>query len=305
MMKRKRIIQLFSTIVLIILSCYNSIAIAETVSTKYKTGLIEMPNDIFILLTICSMLLVTFYIARDRYVMRVKKNSAIYNSIIELNKRYTFHSDIPMKYSITHAVRSKQALEHEDGSGIILGLMYSDENIKLIFDKLTYNRARYEDYTEECNQLVEQYGFCDHASQKKTEYKLFEKEKLKPICDTDIYITLEYTSAKGKNRYYRQFRSSYKNLLSAYQDAMRRKAMRYQVQVERAKMSDSLRYKVLTRDGHRCVICGASASDGVKLHVDHILPVSKGGKTEMSNLRTLCERCNLGKSDSYNYNGLN
>jgi len=66
---------------------------------------------------------------------------------------------------------------------------------------------------------------------------------------------------------------------------------------QRRLMSDSLRYEVLRRDGFRCQICGATANDGVKLHVDHIFPVSKGGKTELSNLRTLCERCNMGKRD--------
>ena len=66
---------------------------------------------------------------------------------------------------------------------------------------------------------------------------------------------------------------------------------------QRRLMTDSLRYDILVRDGFRCKICGASAADGVKLHVDHILPVSKGGKTVESNLRTLCERCNLGKSN--------
>ena len=63
-------------------------------------------------------------------------------------------------------------------------------------------------------------------------------------------------------------------------------------------MTDKLRYQVLTRDKHRCTICGATQQDGVKLHVDHICPVSKGGKTELSNLRTLCDRCNLGKGAS-------
>ena len=66
---------------------------------------------------------------------------------------------------------------------------------------------------------------------------------------------------------------------------------------ERRKMKDTLRYDVMMRDGFRCVLCGATQADGVKLHVDHIVPLAKGGKTEMSNLRTLCERCNMGKRD--------
>jgi 5-methylcytosine-specific restriction endonuclease McrA len=36
---------------------------------------------------------------------------------------------------------------------------------------------------------------------------------------------------------------------------------------------------------------------GVVLHVDHIIPWSKGGQTVDENLQTLCDRCNLGKSD--------
>lgn len=74
---------------------------------------------------------------------------------------------------------------------------------------------------------------------------------------------------------------------------------------ERAKLSASLRYDVLKRDNFRCAICGRSAEDGVTLHVDHIKPVSKGGKTEIDNLRTLCDYCNLGKSDKYDPDGIN
>lgn len=60
-----------------------------------------------------------------------------------------------------------------------------------------------------------------------------------------------------------------------------------------------LRFKVLARDNFKCCACGASpAKDpSVELHVDHIIPWSKGGETELENLQTLCSRCNLGKSD--------
>ena len=65
-------------------------------------------------------------------------------------------------------------------------------------------------------------------------------------------------------------------------------------------VSLSLRLKVLNRDNFRCVYCGKSPAThfGTNLHIDHILPFSKGGKSTLENLQTLCEECNLGKSDS-------
>lgn len=62
-------------------------------------------------------------------------------------------------------------------------------------------------------------------------------------------------------------------------------------------ISLALRYKVLSRDRFKCVICGRSpAKDpSIELHVDHIFPWSKGGQNTEENLRTLCFDCNLGK----------
>ncbi len=60
-----------------------------------------------------------------------------------------------------------------------------------------------------------------------------------------------------------------------------------------------LRFKVLHRDRFTCQDCGASPAKmlGVELHVDHIIPWSKGGETVLENLATKCSKCNLGKSN--------
>ena len=60
-----------------------------------------------------------------------------------------------------------------------------------------------------------------------------------------------------------------------------------------------LRFRVMQRDNFKCCTCGASpAKDpSVVLHIDHIIPWSKGGETVMENLQTLCSKCNLGKSN--------
>jgi 5-methylcytosine-specific restriction endonuclease McrA len=70
-----------------------------------------------------------------------------------------------------------------------------------------------------------------------------------------------------------------------------------QLKTRRQTLSPRLRFAVLQRDGMRCTSCGLGAIDRVKLHVDHIEPVSKGGSNDLENLHTLCESCNLGKSD--------
>ncbi len=60
-----------------------------------------------------------------------------------------------------------------------------------------------------------------------------------------------------------------------------------------------LRFLVMKRDNFKCCMCGASpATDSaVELHIDHIVPWSKGGETTFDNLQTLCSKCNLGKSN--------
>jgi hypothetical protein len=61
-----------------------------------------------------------------------------------------------------------------------------------------------------------------------------------------------------------------------------------------------LRFKVMLRDRFTCRHCGASPSKdpNVELHVDHVVPWSKGGDTALENLQTLCLKCNLGKSNT-------
>ncbi len=65
------------------------------------------------------------------------------------------------------------------------------------------------------------------------------------------------------------------------------------------KISERLRFRILLRDGFACTACGRSPLNtrGVELHVDHIIPWSKGGENEPENLSTKCVQCNLGKGN--------
>lgn len=63
---------------------------------------------------------------------------------------------------------------------------------------------------------------------------------------------------------------------------------------KRVSMSKKLRFEVFKRDLFTCQYCGRKAPD-VVLEVDHIKPVSRGGKNDILNLVTSCFDCNRGK----------
>lgn len=70
-------------------------------------------------------------------------------------------------------------------------------------------------------------------------------------------------------------------------------------------ISPQLRNEILERNGFTCRQCGAAAGDPdpynpgrkIRLHVDHIKPISQGGTDDRDNLRALCSTCNQGKSN--------
>ncbi len=85
---------------------------------------------------------------------------------------------------------------------------------------------------------------------------------------------------------------------SAKKESIEKNSQRYVHRTSR-NISTRLRFIVMKRDNFKCLACGASpAKDpAVELHIDHIIPWSKGGETVIDNLQTLCSKCNLGKSD--------
>lgn len=65
---------------------------------------------------------------------------------------------------------------------------------------------------------------------------------------------------------------------------------------KRKPIPKKLRFEIFKRDSFTCQYCGRMAPE-VILEVDHILPVSKGGKNDIFNLVTSCCDCNRGKSN--------
>lgn len=64
--------------------------------------------------------------------------------------------------------------------------------------------------------------------------------------------------------------------------------------IRRHKLPLGTRYKVLERDGFKCVKCGATATES-RLEVDHIDEDKNNNPKDLSNYQILCEECNKGK----------
>ena len=69
----------------------------------------------------------------------------------------------------------------------------------------------------------------------------------------------------------------------------------YHSKNQRKLMTKALRKEIMKRDHYTCQMCGKFMPDEVGLHIDHIVPIAKGGKTVPSNLQVLCSKCNGAK----------
>jgi len=63
---------------------------------------------------------------------------------------------------------------------------------------------------------------------------------------------------------------------------------------KKARIPLTLRKRVIERDGIHCVYCDDDLTDS-EIHMDHVIPESKGGETTYNNLQVTCRKCNLAK----------
>ena len=226
----------------------------------------------------------------------LKKKSKTYQKVKELNRYYYFYI-VPKKIIIKDYVLSKKRLFSYDFNMKIYQILDNNSNNLTIYLKdIHVNRKNYKSYLKEYQKIIMDSNSCFFI--KYLENLLCKKIKLNP-CLNFLLKTKAIYQGKIKYKLIRNY--YYDDLLVIVQklkDVKKRKQFRRKLlRLERQKLSDGLRYDILKRDNFRCQICGSTSSSGVLLHVDHIIPISKGGKTVSSNLQTLCERCNLGKSN--------
>lgn len=238
----------------------------------------------------------------------VQNSSILLKNLQEINQQYHFFLDVQKKCVIRQSLPSKKKYDRCSLDALLDEVIAQRGEFMTLFEKLEKNRVLFKDYQDKlsfmCSEATEEDAKVWNVSYDqylKIEERLFTKQQIKPPLDCKIICIASYTSPKGRNRYSKKAEYSIADVERHFQILQHQAALQNTEQIKRkrarAQMTDKLRYMILRRDGFRCKICGRTAADGVKLHVDHIIPVSKGGTTSPDNLRTLCDACNLGKSD--------
>lgn len=233
----------------------------------------------------------------------VAETSEKIKKIVELNKEYELKElDYPLT-RISNPEYSRKSLERLTGEDILK--YHIENNINFLredIEKAVYNNMKLEQYYKEVNKIKEQVLEYDIDIDVE-DFKIYEDEILESLIYSkdkyllNIVIEAFYESTRGYTYNNKYWDFDFEDILKIYNDWKKGKKFQVTPKRERQVMNSSIRYNVFKRDNYTCQICGATAKDGAKLQVDHIIPVSKGGKTVMSNLQTLCDRCNMGKSN--------
>ena len=233
----------------------------------------------------------------------IKKNSELYKFLVKAvqdvkpkNLRQLYHYD---KY-----LNSKSQFDNLNIDKQMTLLVVSKSIYNVILDGI-HNKECYLELERRIKQAP------PYTTGKNIFYVWLEKKLVKKFLDQNepvipiFSVKFNYVSPKGRNHYFRTCSFKISDMIRYLNLVEVREKYKKTAQYQRNLMSNSLRYDIMKRDGFRCVLCGKTANDGVKLHIDHIVPVSKGGKTTPENLRTLCSDCNLGKSNKYDRFGVN
>ena len=258
-----------------------------------------------LILSIPIILLIIKHIIYNKKKKIVLKHSNLIKTIKYINSNYEFKTIENTLHKVLYKAKSKKQLDDITSNTILLEYIDNNtDNIRTDIENVIYDIALLDEYNDEVKSLCDNMKHTEYKDINiskedfnKIEDKIIKKILLDYTFELNCLIKIYYVTPKKKNKYIRKEMVTLDYLIDIYDKWVGINNYKQTKEYERSKMSNSLRYDILRRDNFRCKICGATQDDGVKLHVDHIIPVAKGGKTEPSNLRTLCEDCNRGKSD--------
>lgn len=249
-----------------------------------------------------------------KYVDFVNEHSLAIRAIKELNSKYQFSSIYPLIYKYCYdSTRNFEKVSCKDY--LIYQFHLDTLSIRRIIKSRNNNISKEIDYKSKVDLTKDKLGNFDVSIEDLDEEKLRNIESivfndLIEKANTDFYAEVHLYLTRGRmHRVIDEKKESFdlNEIIDALKsiDSSKLKEGRrfYSVEVwnsiervERAKVSNELRQEIFERDGYTCVNCGSTEKES--LEIDHIQPISKGGKTEPGNLQTLCRNCNIRKGNN-------
>lgn len=217
----------------------------------------------------------------------------------------------PIHFSFVESVNSKSKYDRFDLVAFMTRCVLEQESqIQRDVDSRWAAVEQFQNYEREVDSVFRRtLGVSSHQRLTQdvfnsTERRMFERQRFRSDPPSArLRATVTYTSAKGQNSYARSLDWGFDQLRAGLREAQERRARQSTTQFlrqrERALVTDRVRMQIFRRDDFRCRMCGASGREGAELHVDHIVPVSRGGRSGLENLQALCKACNLGKGNTF------
>jgi hypothetical protein len=193
---------------------------------------------------------------------------------------------------------------YQDNKDLVLKVQkeyYEKNKEKILKREKIYNEKNKERITERrrANKETKYQQFRDYYQIHKkrlTEIQRENYQKNKDIIAEKSKIYRQKNKEKISKRE-KAYRQTEKGRDLMYRSYTKRRAYKHKVQ-----FTPHERKQILDRDNWECQTCRVIVHDDnvnneLKCHIDHIIPISKGGNSTPKNLRVLCRTCNLTKSD--------
>lgn len=262
---------------------------------------------IIALLIVVIVCCITVGVVNKEYEKFVLNHSVAIRQLQELNERTEFKQfdniSLSKKYDNEHFFDEISPKDY-----LVYYLADKQFMVSSLIAKVRDNQKAYSAYSEKIGLI----RFNKYDTEKipknskklsKTEQKLFKKVIKQPKLEFSIDVTLYQTNINGKLLFVKRWSFGEREIQALivrinnksndfYLDEEIWKSL---CKVERGNVSNKMRFAIYSRDGYRCCKCGKTTDD---LEIDHIYPISKGGKSVPENLQTLCHSCNYKKSNT-------
>lgn len=262
---------------------------------------------VVIIVVIIVVILISF---NKRLTKFVYQHSISVKELIALNNKYAFTNVKKFDFNFTCDNESYYSLICPIDY-LIYQLQFNKNDIKTSILNANSNLSKHQSYVNEVNGITNLNRYDSYEFQKykyflsKIEKKILNQLVERPITNFTIYVRLILTDINGRYKADKVGLFKASEILNIIEDMSEKSGLFYKndaiwqsiCRIERAKVSNRIRFYVYNRDGHRCVRCGSRYN----LEVDHIFPISKGGKSTVDNLQTLCHNCNTLKSNKIQY----